>query len=326
MKPFFSILILSWNDGHFLSECLQCLENQTFKKFEVLLLDNGSSPPLRNSLHEEFPALRLTQTRMADNIGFAAGNNCLADMAIGEYLVLLNSDAFPDPDWLEQLYEAAQHHPGAFFASRLLMASDLNRLDGEWNVYHASGMAWRRSHGKQLAQAYLSEKEVWGACAAAAAYPRCAFQSVGGFDPDYFAYMEDIDLDFRLKLQRVPCFYLPQAVVRHVGAGSTSTRSELAVLAGHRNLIWTFIKDMPGVLFWLLLPAHILINLLYLLAAIFVPFGRHIARGEFQAIEALPKVLAKRKIVQRSRKVSAFQIAKALDWNPFSPLIKLTFK
>ncbi len=68
--------------------------------------------------------------------------------------------------------------------------------------------------------------------------------------------MEDIDLDFRLQLAGYPCLYLPNAFVKHVGSASTAPRSDFAVYHGHRNLPWVFIKNMPGWLFWLLLPLH----------------------------------------------------------------------
>jgi len=61
-------------------------------------------------------------------------------------------------------------------------------------------------------------------------------------------------------------------------------------------------------------------------AALFVPFGKQITRGKWHALQGLPRMWAKRKQVQSTRKVSAWQIARHLDWNPFSPLIKLTFK
>jgi GT2 family glycosyltransferase len=325
-RPYFSILILTWNDARYLPACLESLAAQTFTDFEVLLLDNGSTTPIPQDLLTQYSTLRLSLQRSETNLGFAGGNNLLAGQALGQYLALLNADAFPSPGWLESLHEASLRFANTFFASRLLKADDPQQLDGEWNIYHASGMAWRRNHDQPLSRASKREQPAWGACAAAGVYPREAFLAVGGFDEDFFAYMEDIDLDFRLRLQGVQCVYLPQAVVRHVGSGSTSSHSDLAVFHGQRNLVWTFVKDMPGALFWLLLPAHLVVNIIYLVAALFVPFGKQIARGKWHALQGLPRMWAKRKQVQSTRKVSAWQIARHLDWNPFSPLIKLTFK
>jgi len=325
-QPFFSILILCWNSTQYLKECLNALVDQSFRDFEVLLLDNGSDQPLPTDLKESFPATHLTVMQSDKNLGFAGGNNFAAKHAKGDYIVLLNADAFPEPDWLENINRACLNHPGYFFASRLIKANDPTILDGEWNVYHASGLAWRRNHAKSVSQAYPHQKHVFSACAAASIYPRSAYEAVGGFDEDFFSYMEDLDLDFRLQLSGYPCLYLPDAIVRHVGAGSTHSRSGFMLRHGHRNLIWTFVKDMPGAFFWLLLPWHILANLIYFLLSFLLEEGSELRRGKLEALHKLPEVWEKRKQVQRNRKVSAWSIAKQLDWNPLSPLIKMTYK
>jgi GT2 family glycosyltransferase len=206
------------------------------------------------------------------------------------------------------------------------MADDPQRLDGEWNVVHATGLVWRRAHGRPLSAAWPQERQVLSACAAAGVYPRKAFEAAGGFDEDFFAYMEDVELDFRLQLLGYPCYYLPQAVVRHAGSGSTAPRSELVIFYGHRNLVWTFFKDMPGWLFWVMLIPHLLVNLLYLLAALFFPFRGAMARAKWAALKGLPMAWEKRRLVQSTRKVSVGSIARLLDWNPLAPLIKLTYR
>ena len=324
-RYFASVIILNWHAEKFLPDYFAALESQTFQDFEVILLNNGSEGAISSSSELRFPQSRLNILNSPTNLGFAAGNNLAARQAKGEYLLLLNADAFPQPDWLEKIHQACIDHPNHFFASRLVKANDLQTLDGEWNVYHASGLAWRKNHAQALSKATNEPRVVLSACAAAGAYPREAFEAVGGFDEDFFAYMEDIDLDFRMQLLGYRCLYLPQAVVRHVGSGSTGLRSGFQLYHGHRNLVWTFVKNMPGILFWLLLPFHVLINLIYLLLALFIPSGKEIFRGKRDALRGLGKALSKRKKIQASRKVSIWRIAKLLDWNPLSPLIKSKF-
>ena len=325
-SPFFSIIVLYWNSEKYLSENLRALAAQTWQDFEVILLDNGSQQPPDQKILAQFPELQLRQIASEKNLGFAAGNNLAARSARGEYLVLLNVDAFPQPDWLAQVHTGIQQHPNAFFASRLLMADDPQRLDGEWNVVHATGLVWRRAHGRKLSAAWPQERRVLSACAAAGVYPREAFTAAGGFDEDFFAYMEDVDLDFRLQLLGYPCWYLPKAVVRHAGSGSTSPRSDLVIFYGHRNLVWTFVKDMPGWLFWAMLLPHLLVNLLYLIVALFLPMRKAMYGAKREALKGLPKAWKKRKEVQSQRKVSVGTIAGLLEWNPFAPLIKLTYR
>lgn len=325
-SPFFSVIILYWNSEKYLAELLRSLNSQTWKDFEVILLDNGSPQPPNPDLLTQFPDLSLQLLTSEKNLGFAAGNNLAARSARGEYIVLLNADAFPQPDWLEQVYAGIQRHPNSFFSSRLLMADDPNRLDGEWNVVHATGLVWRRSHGRKLSAAWPYERAVLSACAAAGVYPRTAFEAASGFDEDFFSYMEDVDLDFRLQLLGYPCYYLPKAVVRHAGSGSTAPRSDLVVFYGHRNLVWTFVKNMPGWLFWTMLLPHILVNLIYLPVALFLPMRSAMFRAKWEALKGLPAAWRKRQEVQSQRKVPVGYIAHLLEWNPLAPLIKLTYR
>lgn len=324
--PFFSILILCWNSRTYIHDCLQSIQNQIFKDFEVLLIDNGSQDPISSEELVDFPDLGVRYYSLKQNIGYAAGNNYAAKLAKGRYLVLLNSDAFAQPDWLAVIREAITSHPNCTFASKLVMAKSPQLLDGEGDNYHASGLVWRNSYGRPVAKSATSAREVFSACGAAAVYPKQAFDTVGGFDADYFAYAEDVDLGFRLRLAGVPCMYLPSAVVHHVGYGSTGQGSDLSVYYGQRNLVWTYFKDMPGFLFAFLLPGHLLMNLGMILYSCFRKQGRVTFRAKRDAFASLGMILKKRREIQKLRKTPAISLMKIIDWNPFSPLQKLLKK
>lgn len=322
-SPFFSILILCWNSNAYIHKCLQAVNEQTFKDFEVVLVDNGSRDPIPPNIKLFFPGMTIHYHSLANNIGFASGNNYAASHARGAYLVMLNSDAFPQPSWLAEIHQAISRHPDCTFASKLIMANTPQLLDGEGDNYHATGLVWRRSHGYPVSRSETKDIEVFSACAAAAVVPKQAFIAAGGFDVDFFAYLEDVDLGFRLRLVGVPCIYLPKAVVYHVGSGSTHLRSDLSVYYGQRNLVWTFFKNMPGFLFIILLPLHLLMNLGMILFACFRKQGGVTFRAKRDAFAKLGEMVKKRREIQKRRKISAVSIMKAIDWNPVSPWMKL---
>ena len=321
--PNFSIIILYWNTDQYINKCLNSLDAQTFRDFEVIILDNGSEQPFNKDLLQEFPNLSIKFLQLPENIGFAAGNNLGVEQANGKYIVTLNADAFPEPNWLENIHKAIVKYPNCFFASKLIMANDPRKFDGVGDVYHFTGLVWRKYHNYSERALQLSEKEVFSPCGAAAIYPKEAFEKVGGFDPDYFAYVEDVDLGFRLRLAGYKCIFLPDAVVHHVGSGSTGRRSDFSVYYGQRNLIWTFVKNMPGLLLWVLLPFHILMNILMLLLSFFRKQGKITNKAKWDAIKELPQMINKRNQFQRNRSVSIPQLMKVMDWNPISPVKKL---
>jgi GT2 family glycosyltransferase len=322
-SPFFSIIILYWNNERYLQECLTSLLNQTWKDFEIILVDNGSDQPVSFDLKIEFPTLKITFLPLPENIGFAAGNNFGSEHAKGKYLALLNADAFPYSNWLEKVRSAIEKFPDSFFASKLVMADDPTKLDGTGDVYHFTGLVWRKNHNHLAENVPLKECEVFSACGAAAVYPTDAFDRVGGFDPDFFSYVEDVDLGFRLRLAGYRCIFLPDSVVRHVGSGSTGKRSDFSVYYGQRNLVWTFFKNMPGILFWLLVPFHIITNILMIVFSFFRNQGKVTIKAKVDALNQLIKILRIRKFIQAERKITIKEVIRIIDWNPISPIIKL---
>lgn len=320
ISPLASVIIVAWNSKRYLSRCLNALSVQTNKDFEIVIMDNGSTDNGYAGLEEKYPDLKLTLKKLNTNLGFAPANNIGAHLARGQWLALLNADAFPEPDWLERLLEATKTYPNAFFTSRQIQADNPTYLDGEGDIYHVSGLAWRKNYN--LSVYPLNEtQEVFSACGATALYPRQEFLDAGGFDEDYFSYHEDVDLGFRLRLRGLTCILVPQAVVHHVGSGSTGKRSGFSVYYGHRNLVWTYFKDMPAQLFWLYLPLHIAVNFFFLIYFTLKGQGRAIWRAKWDALRGLPMILKKRREVQLQRRVPVAKIHQAMSRNWLTPFL-----
>jgi len=262
LKKNIAILIVNWKSSAMLLRCLECIARQESVKPDIFVLDNSSDDHLAEVYCNRFPAVQFYKSDK--NIGFAAGNNLLFQKTEGyEWIALVNPDAFLEPDWLSKMISAAGTHPEfSFFASRLVQSANHEILDGDGDTMHVSGLAWRKGNCRPIPNNVAEPREIFSACAAAALYQRNIFESVGGFDEDYFCYCEDVDLGFRMRLAGHRCLLVPDAVAYHVGAATTGNRhSDFAVYHGHRNMVWTYVKNMPGMLFWLLLPAHIAVNI-----------------------------------------------------------------
>lgn len=168
-------------------------------------------------------------------------------------------------------------------------------------------------------------REVFSPCAAAAMYRTKMLLNSGGFDEDFFCYLEDIDLGFRLRLMGYRCLLIPSARVRHVGsATSGGPQSDFVMYHGHRNLVWTFIKNMPALLFWLLLPYHLILNIASLVWFAMKGQGRIMLKAKFDAVKGVPKMWQKRRSIQASRVASITDIWHSMDKQFIFPLIKRT--
>lgn len=310
--PLVSVVVVNWNGIKVLDRCLTSLSAQTFQDFEIIVVDNGSSDGSVDLLGEKWPRVHLE--KLPANRGFALANNHGARIAQGKWLALVNNDAFPAPEWLEELLAASEKNPEfSFFTSCLLMGLQPDRIDGMGDVYHISGLAWRRGHGAAAALEPQEASEVFGACAAAALFPKAIFRELGGFDEDYFCYHEDVDLSFRLRLAGHRCLYVPRARVEHLGSFSLGPASDFALYHGHRNLIWTFLKNMPRPLLGKYLPAHLLANGLSVLWFLSQGKGPVIWRAKGDALRALKAVLRKRTRIQQLLKVDPSEISRILD-------------
>jgi GT2 family glycosyltransferase len=313
------VVIVTFNAAPYLARCLGALAEQSRRPDRIVLLDNASSDDTVATAHRVASALSLPLEVEASslNIGFAAANNrCVSRLADCEMIATLNPDAFPDREWLANLAEAVHRHPDAgSFASRLVAAEDASRLDGIGDVFHVSGLAWRRGHRHRSADLLDADREqpIFSACAAAALYRRADWIAVGGFDERFFCYAEDVDLGFRLQLADRSCWYVPSAVAVHMGSAASAQRSGFAVYHGHRNLEWVYLKNMPARLLVRYLPVHLLSSLLIVMWFAVRGDGGTILRAKLDALRGLRETLRQRKQVQGSRRVSDDALRSRLD-------------
>lgn len=318
--PFVSVVVVTWNGAGVLPRCLQSLRAQTYQDFELILVDNASSDGSTIGLEERFPDIHII--RLDRNHHFAAANNLAARQASGEWLALLNNDAFPAPDWLEKLLAAAKENPEyTFFAPRMTQALDPRRIDGTGDVYHVSGLAWRRDYNRPAAEVQRPPGEIFSPSAAAALYQLQPFLQVGGFDESYTSYHEDIDLGYRLRLRGHRCMYVPDAVVEHIGSASYGKDSAANIYYMHRNFIWTFFTNTPSELLWRHLAAHLVANLFFLIFYSLRGQPGAIWKAKVDALRGLPAAWRKRKERQGNRTIQARELADLMDHGWFSPYL-----
>ncbi|HMW55709.1 MAG TPA: glycosyltransferase family 2 protein [Accumulibacter sp.] len=310
-----TVVVVNWNAGQLLRRCIEHLLRQTHSAQHIVVVDNGSNDGSADFL-DATPDIELF--RLGCNVGFASANNIAIQHCKTEFVALLNPDAFPEPDWLERLLAAAVNYPGATaFGSRLLRDGSATLLDGIGDAYHVSGLAWRLGCGQNLHPQDLRPRTIFAACAAAALYRHDALLRTGGFDEAYFCYFEDVDLGFRLRLDGGECRYVPDAVVHHIGSAITGRTSDFSVYHGHRNLVWTFVKNMPGIWFWVLLPIHLLMNVLVLATYTALGRGACLYRAKRDAVRDLGRVWEQRRAVQAVRRVPARTVLAAMEVLPW---------
>lgn len=311
---------MNYNAGDWLARSVASVAAQTMTDFECFIVDNGSEDASFTSL----PKLdeRFTLLPQDENTGFAKGNNIAARQARGDWLALLNPDAFARPDWLEKLEEAIQTYPRAtMIGSTQYMALEPDLFDGLGDEYHGFGLAWRAGFNHPVRS--ISDRETFGPCGAGAVYHRDTFIRLGGFDESFFCYHEDVDLAFRMRLDGGFCIQSAAAKIDHISSGISGRSSEFAVYHGTRNRIWTFMKNMPLPLRLVLGPAHIVTNFGVLIWSIFRP-GRF--RPTFRGMKHGFFKRPKSEQPTAKMKISKLKLLRSFGWSPLKVLKRATVK
>ena len=253
MPPLISVVVANWNGCRFLEKCLSSLAAQTYPAVEVIVVDNGSSDGSVAWLAEHFPAVRVVAN--AANRGFAVANNQGIAAVRGAFVALLNNDAWAEPDWVVSLYAAAEPDDRiGMVASLMLSAARPEVVDSAGICVDRCGISWDRAGGQSAAQWSAGPAEVFGACAGAALYRREMLDELGGFDEDFFAYLEDVDLAWRARWLGWRACYAPTARVYHIHSGTGGEGSAFKTYWLARNKLEMIFKNYPLSQLWLYLP------------------------------------------------------------------------
>jgi GT2 family glycosyltransferase len=300
-----SVVIPNWNGKRFLAGCLDSLGLQKYESVEIVIIDNGSRDGSVEFLEEHYPHVRLF--KFEHNTGFSVAVNRGIVEARGEFVALLNNDTIVDELWLSELVKVMKEHPEVGSAGcKMLAYDDRTLLDGAGDGYRRGGLPGRIGHRERDTGRFDLPRYILGACGGAAIYRHQLFDQIGLLDEDYFAYLEDVDFGLRCQNAGYKCYYVPTAIVYHLGCGTTgSGYSPLVVRLSAQNNVNTIVKNIPGPLLWRFLP-EIFYWQLYYLAVVTVRGAQIIPwlQGTFSALALMPKMLEKRRQILSQRKVS----------------------
>lgn len=303
------IIIPNYNGAALLPPCLNALRAQTRQDFLITVVDDGSRDTSLDLLARCYPDVQVI--RMPYNRGLAAAVNAGLRATRAPYVVLLNNDTEADPHWLAALIGALERYPQyAFAASKLLLHSDQRRIHSTGDYYRPNGVpdsrgVWQPDRGQ-----YDALSEVFGPCAAAAAYRRAVLHQLADgqqiLDEDLIMYCEDVDLNLRARLHGQRTLYVPTAVVYH--RLSATGGGNLASYYCGRNFALVWLKNMPANHLWRSLPALLRSQAGFVVHSLWhvrEPAARARLRGQFASLRALPRFWRKRQqqrpVVQQPR-------------------------
>lgn len=262
------IIIPNWNGRSMLETCLASLQLQTCEKFRIIVVDNGSTDDSVDFIRQSHPEVHLVC--FSENKGFSAAVNEGIRVASAPWVLLFNNDIEVDKHCLQILVDqGTEQDDFDIFALKMLAFDQRSVLDGAGDGVLRGGVGYRLGTLERDGLKYSLRREVFGACAGAALYRRSLFDSIGNFDEDFFAYLEDVDFNMRAVRCGSRCLYLPEAVIYHMGSATSGSKiNHFTVSLSTRNNIFVLIKNYSPMLFIRFLPMIVVYQLFWLLFVI----------------------------------------------------------
>lgn len=269
-----SVVTPNYNGKDFLYAYFESLIKNSNEIGEVIIVDNGSSDGsqefIRNYREKvDFPIVLIENSQ---NLGFAEAVNQGISKARHDYIFSLNNDTVVEKSAILELLNLLNTDERVFSASsKLVQFNNPELIDDAGDDYTLLAYTKKRGNNQNLNK-FIEVSEVFSSCAGAALYRKGLLEELGGFDSEFFAYMEDVDLGYRARINGYKNLFCPNAVVYHIGSATTGSQyNEFKVRLAARNNVWVVYKNLP-------IPQKI-VNILFLFLGFLIKYVFFLNKG-----------------------------------------------
>lgn len=316
-----SVILLNYNGHKLLEISVPSLINQSYKNFEIILVDNDSTDGSLEYIISNFSQIKIVKSPYNS---FSAGNNTGIKKANGDYIFFLNNDVELGKYCLEELVKAVKQSPKnvGMWATKILNYYNRGIIDNTGMLIYPDGMSRGRGRLEIDKGQYDHTEEVCFPSGCAGLYKKEMLDEIGLFDEDFRFFVEDSDLGFRARLGGWKCIYVPKAKLYHMYSATAGSYSPNKAFLVERNRLWLAIKNFRLPIL-LLNPLFTLKRYLYQIYGVLTKrgsAGKFVERfSSFQlmwilikawlsALAGLRMMVRKRKIIQRNKKVSSSEV------------------
>ena len=305
MKKTISVVVLNWNGADVTPDCLRSLEHQTTKPNEIIVVDNGSVDGSAKTIEKEFKGTKLL--KQPKNLGFAGGVNVGIIAAKSVYVFLLNNDATCESTCLEELLKTATKND-ADITQAVILTNNGKNIDSCGDVYSIWGLPYPEHRNQPTSKLPKADKAIFAASGGASMYKRSLFDEIGLFDESFFAYYEDVDISMRAQLRAKKIWLSRKAIVHHKMNYSADKLPGFGREMTIRNSIYLFWHNLPFPLIAKVFPRFLYANWRMTGAAMVKGHPWRAVRAHVVALAHTPWLLAERRRIQGSRKISSRQL------------------
>ena len=313
ISPLVSIIILNYNSGNWLSDCIESILKTNYSNYEIIVVDNQSNDNSHKICKEKFNQITLIEN--TKNFGYCEGNNVGIKKSHGDYLVILNPDTIVEPNWLEELFKAYSKYGDGLYQPKILATTDHNLLLSAGNIIQLFGFGFSRGKGEQDHHQYDKDQQI------SYASGTCIFTStkimslLSGFDPFLFAYHDDLDLCWRGMLLGINSYYVHSSIIYHPIEGYSFKWSPFKFYLMERNRMYCILTHYSMKTILKLIPALIVIDLAVTIFYAKRKLLKIKLKANFNILKNLKKIFQIHAQIQNTRKISDEEIIKNFSNN-----------
>ncbi len=246
-NPLISILVLNWNGEQFLKPCIESLLKTRYPNIEIIIIDNASNDSSIEIIQSFQKSVRYVLNNK--NLGYAAGMNTGFRAATGDYIVTLNNDMTVEPDWLDRPVQIfLSNDKIGIICCRQMQSYNTGIIDGLYHQINYDLSITPVGAGKPYDHTnpnHFKEGYILSANGGSAIFRKNTIEQIGGFDENFFAYWEDVDLCFRAFFHGWKIYYCPSSVVYHLGSASFQNINYMKYYYREKNRLLFFYKNFP---------------------------------------------------------------------------------
>jgi len=301
-----SIVILNYNAGQLLIDCVESVFKTTYDNYEVILVDNASSDKSYKKCKEKFSEIHLIENK--ENLGYCEGNNVGIREAKGRYVAILNPDTKVEPNWLEELFKGYDKYGDGLYQPKIL-AFENQIFESAGNMLHLFGFGYPKERGTKDIGQFDTSAPIGYACGACLFTSADTLKKIGFFDPFLFLYHDDLDLGWRAAQLGIKSYYISSSTIYHLASYNLKWSARKFFWL-ERNRHYCLLTHYSKKTFYKMLPALIIVEIMVILF--------YISKGFFKVkMEAYKDIIKNRKFI--SQKYHELESKKII---PDSELIK----
>jgi len=212
-NPLVSVIVLNYNAGELLLNCIESIKKSAYKNLEIIVVDNISTDKSQKICKEKYPDIKLIQND--ENFGYCEGNNIGIREAKGDYIIILNPDTIVESSWIEELISAYNKFGDGLYQPKFFSLDEKLVLQSTGNMLHIFGFGFARDKGKIDDKKMEVIEKINYASGTCLFTSKAVLDKVGLLDPFLFLYHDDLDLGWRAAQMGIDSFYVPKSIIYH---------------------------------------------------------------------------------------------------------------